>query len=37
VADLTEIRGTNYTNGNPVHLRLFVSPGVPAPDAPCPG
>jgi 4-amino-4-deoxy-L-arabinose transferase-like glycosyltransferase len=35
IADLTEIEGTNYTNGRPVHLRLFVSPGLPAPDAPC--
>jgi hypothetical protein len=33
--DLTEIVGTNYTNGPPVRLRLFVSPGMPAPDAPC--
>jgi 4-amino-4-deoxy-L-arabinose transferase-like glycosyltransferase len=37
VPDLTEIRGTDYTNGRPVHLRLFVSPGVAAPDAPCEG
>jgi 4-amino-4-deoxy-L-arabinose transferase-like glycosyltransferase len=35
VPDLTEIRGTNYTNGGNVHLRLYVSPGVPASDAPC--
>jgi 4-amino-4-deoxy-L-arabinose transferase-like glycosyltransferase len=35
VANLTEIEGTNYTNGRPVELRLFVSPGVPAPEAPC--
>jgi len=33
--DVTEVVGTNYTNGRPVHLRLFVSPGVPAPDTPC--
>lgn len=30
VADITEVRGTNYSNGNPVALRLFVSPGVAA-------
>jgi len=30
VADVTEIGGENYSNGNPVALRLFVSPGVPA-------
>lgn len=36
VADLTEIRGINYTNGDDVHIRLFISPGVAAPDAPCP-
>jgi 4-amino-4-deoxy-L-arabinose transferase-like glycosyltransferase len=35
VANLTEVRGTDYTNGRPLHLRLFVSPGIPAPDAPC--
>lgn len=35
VPDLTEIRGLNYTNGRPVHLRLFVSPGIPASDTPC--
>jgi 4-amino-4-deoxy-L-arabinose transferase-like glycosyltransferase len=35
--DVTEVVGTDYTNGRPVHLRLFVSPGVPAPDAPCGG
>jgi 4-amino-4-deoxy-L-arabinose transferase-like glycosyltransferase len=35
IADLTEISGTNYTNGRPVALRLFLSPGVAAPDAPC--
>ncbi|MFW5641563.1 MAG: ArnT family glycosyltransferase [Roseicyclus sp.] len=35
VENLTGIEGTNYTNGRPVSLRLFVSPGVPAPDAPC--
>jgi 4-amino-4-deoxy-L-arabinose transferase-like glycosyltransferase len=33
--DLTEISGTNYTNGRAERLRLFVSPGAPAPDAPC--
>jgi hypothetical protein len=36
-ADLTEIVGTDYTNGRAVRLRLFVSPGIPAPDAPCAG
>jgi 4-amino-4-deoxy-L-arabinose transferase-like glycosyltransferase len=36
VPDLTEITGINYTNGDRVELRLFVSPGVPAPDDPCP-
>lgn len=35
VPDFTEVRGTNYTNGRPVQLRLFVSPGVPASDTPC--
>ncbi|MBY6200902.1 glycosyltransferase family 39 protein [Maritalea mobilis] len=35
IDDLTEIRGTNYTNGRRVHLRLYVSPGVPAPADPC--
>jgi 4-amino-4-deoxy-L-arabinose transferase-like glycosyltransferase len=36
IPDLTEVIGTDYTNGRRVHLRLFVSPGVPAPDQPCP-
>ncbi|MDG4647760.1 glycosyltransferase family 39 protein [Roseibacterium sp. SDUM158017] len=35
VPDLTEISGTNYTNGRSLTLRLFVSPGVPAADTPC--
>lgn len=35
VADLTEITGLNFANFSPVSLRLFVSPGVPAPDQPC--
>jgi 4-amino-4-deoxy-L-arabinose transferase-like glycosyltransferase len=35
--DVTEIVGTDYTNGRPLRLRLFVSPGIPAPDAPCAG
>ncbi len=37
VPDVTEITGINIGNFRPVTLRLFVSPGVPAPDAPCPG
>jgi 4-amino-4-deoxy-L-arabinose transferase-like glycosyltransferase len=35
VPDLTEVRGTNYSNGNPVALRLFVSPGVAADASVC--
>jgi 4-amino-4-deoxy-L-arabinose transferase-like glycosyltransferase len=35
VPDLTEIRGTDYTNGDRVRLRLYISPGVPAPEDPC--
>jgi hypothetical protein len=35
VADLTEVRGTNYSNGDEVALRLLVPPGVPAPASPC--
>ncbi len=35
VVDLSEIVGTDYTNGRSVRLRLFVSPGIPAPDTPC--
>jgi hypothetical protein len=32
---MTEVIGTDYTNGRPVHLSLFVSPGIPAPDTLC--
>lgn len=35
VADLTEVRGTNYSNGDEVALRLLVPPGVPASASPC--
>jgi len=35
VSDVTEVVGTDYTNGRFIYLRLFKSPGVPAPDAPC--
>mgnify|MGYP002467897303 CR=1 FL=1 len=35
IADVTEVRGINYSNGRHVILRLVVSPGRPAPTAPC--
>ncbi len=36
LAGLTQIDAINIGNFRPVTLRLFVSPGVPAPDQPCP-
>ncbi|MEJ6387980.1 ArnT family glycosyltransferase [Gymnodinialimonas ulvae] len=35
VRGVTQIVGTNSANFRDVDLRLWVSPGVPAPDAPC--
>ncbi len=35
IAGVTEVRGVNSANFRDVALRLWISPGVPAPDAPC--